>query len=342
MSKTLFVVNPAASGGRGLETWERFCDSWPDEPDPNDVFMTDRPGQATEIVASAEDYDLVVAVGGDGTACETLSGLMAHPEPRPTLALVPAGTGNDVARTVRIPLDTESAIATIRDGQSRSFDVIRIDCHLDGHTVRTYSLLSCGVGFRPGDSVRPWMKRWLGPTGAYYLATILEVLTYQLPQMRVSWEEREYSGKTWLVIIGNAEYTSGGSMRTAPGARMDDGELDVTIVPSRSRPSLLFKLLPKAPSGDHVEDPSIQYFPARRIEVESDPPADLEIDGNPFGQTPATLTVCPRAVRIVCPSGSDTLGEVRARMWHDQAVRLGAAAPASAWLLITGRDWDIT
>ena len=70
MSKDLFVVNPPASGGRGLVAWERFREEWPDELDPADVVLTTHVGHATEAVAAAEGYDRIVAVGGDATVNE--------------------------------------------------------------------------------------------------------------------------------------------------------------------------------------------------------------------------------------------------------------------------------
>jgi diacylglycerol kinase family enzyme len=59
--------------------------------------------------------------------------------------------------------------------------------------------------------------------------------------------------------------------------------------------------LPKVASGAHVNEPGVRYFPARRIEVDSDPPAIIEIDGDLFGMTPATFAVCPNAVQVLCP-----------------------------------------
>ena len=89
-------------------------------------------------------------------------------------------------------------------------------------------------------------------------------------------------------------------MRLAPDARTDDGEFDVTIVPYQSRTELLRKLH-KVATGSHVQEPSVRYFRAKSLEVDSVPPAGLAIDGDLFGTTPATLALCPRAVEIRCP-----------------------------------------
>ena len=71
------------SGGEGLATWKKFLDLWQDPVDPTDVIVTERAGHAREIAASTHDRDLFVAVGGDGTANEIMSGIMTRAEPRP-------------------------------------------------------------------------------------------------------------------------------------------------------------------------------------------------------------------------------------------------------------------
>jgi diacylglycerol kinase (ATP) len=303
MPKDLFIVNPAASGGRGEETWKRFLAEWANDIEPADVVVTTHVGQATEVVAASEGYERIVAVGGDGTINEILPGLMAHGAARPSLAIVPAGTGNDIARTIGVPLEVPEAITTLRQGHEGAFDVLQIDCRLNGRPTRTYALLSCGVGFSAAalGTVKPWMKRVLGPAGGYYLATLLAMAIYRFPEMTVRVEQGEYRGRAWIVVIGNAERVSGGSMCIAPGALMDDGIANFTLVPARAKLHSLFTLFPRMPSGAHTAEPGVEYFPGEWIEIESSPPASIEIDGNPFGETPMRCQLLHRAVRVACP-----------------------------------------
>ena len=104
-----------------------------------------------------------------------------------------------------------------------------------------------------------------------------------------------------MVITANVERTSGGSMCLAPGARFDDGELNVSIIPFQTKLRDVPTMLPKVPSGGHVAEPGVMFFPTKRMTVESDPPAVLDIDGDLFGTTPAVFEVCPRAAEIICP-----------------------------------------
>lgn len=305
MDRILYIINPVASGGAGSNAWKRFRSQWPNLVDPKDIRVAERPGHATEIAASSEGYEILAAVGGDGTVGEILSGIMEHQEPRPKFALIPAGTSNDVARHVGI-FSVEDAMAALIAKHTRMFDIFRVDCKVDGQPAHRYAFMASNVGFFAVSLsfLKPWMKRLLGQKGAHYLCMLMGVATYQPPHMTVLWEDQEYSGRTWKVLVGNVEWTLGGRLRIAPGARTDDGELNVTIVPFKSKVNILLKL-PKISKGSLINERDILYFPVTRIDVNSDPPVCLEIDGDLIGTTPATFTVCPRAVQIVSPTPSN-------------------------------------
>jgi diacylglycerol kinase (ATP) len=304
MHKTLYVINPAGRGGAGVKVWERVQSTWSDRIASEDAHVTERQGHAREIAAAAEGYDILAAIGGDGTVGEVMTGVMSQPEPHPRIAIIPAGTGNDIARNLGI-LSFEDAVDALHGDHSRSVDLIRIECQVEGSTAHRYAFLTANAGFSANTMIRPWMKRILGPAGAYYLATILQIVTYRAPHIAARWEEHEYSGEAWMVIVANVERTSGGSMCLAPGAQFDDGELNVSIIPFQSKLREVATMLPKVASGGHIEEPSVMYFPTKGIAVESDPPVVIDIDGDIFGMTPATFAVCPRAVQVLCPERAD-------------------------------------
>ena len=96
MDRCLYIINPAGHGGKGTAAWEAFKTLWPDPIDPEHVMVTNRAGHAREIATSVKGYDVLAAVGGDGTIGEVISGLMDRKGSRPKLALIPTGTGNDM------------------------------------------------------------------------------------------------------------------------------------------------------------------------------------------------------------------------------------------------------
>ena len=126
--------------------------------------------------------------------------------------------------------------------------------------------------------------------------------------MTLKTEEKNFSGRAWLALVGNAESTAGGSMCLAPGAQLDDGELNISLFPDGSRIKMGLKLMPKIESGQHVDVPEISYFPGKRIEIDSDPPAVVELDGDLYGVTPAVFAVCPSAIQILTPGATKEEG----------------------------------
>jgi diacylglycerol kinase (ATP) len=216
------------------------------------------------------------------------------------LAIIPGGTGNDIARNAGI-FSVADAVSALHARHTRVFDLLRVDCQINGGQGYGYSFLFGNVGFSAVPMIKSWMKRALGAKGAYYLGVFLQILAYRAPHMTVRTEDQEYAGRTYMVVAGNAEWCSGGSMRISPGALTDDGELNIIIVPSLSKFKVITKLFSRIATGEHINTPGVSYFPGRRIEVYSNPSAVLDLDGDLFGTTPATFTICPRSLRIICP-----------------------------------------
>ena len=299
MNKVLYIINPAGNGGAGIKVWAAFKSAWAEPIDPAQVVFTERPGHAREIAARCDDCEILAAVGGDGTVGEVISGIMERQEPQPKLAVVPCGTGNDVSQNAGI-FSVTDAVAALREGHSRAFDLIRVDGQVDGSEEHRYAFLFGNTGFSSIPKMKPWMKRLLGATGAYYLATFLQVLAYRAPHMTVRVDGREYVGQTYMVIAGNSEWAAGGCMRICPGARTDDGELNVTIISQASIYRIVTKLLSSIAKGTHINLPEVSYFTGRKIEVHSEPPAVLDLDGELFGTTPAAFSICPLALEVMC------------------------------------------
>jgi len=301
LNKVLYIVNPAGNGGAGMKVWETFKSFWADPIDSAHVVFTERLGHAREIAASCNGYEIIAAVGGDGTVGEVISGIMDRQEPRPRLAVIPCGTGNDIAQNAGI-FSVADAAAALHEGQSRAFDLIRVGRPVDGQTEHRHAFLFANTGFSSIPMMKPWMKRLLGATGAYYLAALLQALAYRSPHMVVRVDGKEYVGNTFLVIAGNAERAAGGCMRICPGAITNDGELNISIIKPVSVYKVITQLFPRIAKGTHINAPGISYFTGRKIEVQSEPPAVLDLDGELFGTTPATFSVCPLALGVVCHS----------------------------------------
>ena len=299
MSRHAFIVNLVASGGDGLKGWEKFCSLWPEKIDKKDIYFTESPGHISEIAVSCSACDVIVAVGGDGTASDVLSGIMQRTEPHPKFAVIPTGTGNDIANTAGI-YTIEDGVKALRQGSTQRFDLIKIICQRGDDQVQRYGFLYCDIGFSTAchRMLKPWMKRIFGAKGAYFLIAFLGVFVYKPAVMKLRFQDHERNGRMWMVFIGNAEWSAGGNMRLAPGALPNDGELNVAIIPIRSKLEILFKLS-RIAKGEHINDPGVEYFPVQNIEIESETFAGVEIDGDIFGNTPAKVSICPAAIKLI-------------------------------------------
>lgn len=303
--RMLFIVNPASHGGAGAVAWEQFQGLWHDPIPPVDVVRTRQAGEGREL-ASTTERDTVVVVGGDGTVNEVMSGVLDKPGERPRLAIVPAGTGNDDARHARIG-SVVDAVAALRDGMDRAFDVIEVDWTDHRGEHRGYAFLQAIVGFSGSVAVRPSVKRVFGATVAYYLGALTAMAAYQAPLMAISTDGHRYDAPIWMVIIGNAEWTSGASMRLSPGARTDDAQLNVTVIPKeRSKLRMAARMMPKIASGEHVHDPDVDYFTATRLDLHSSRPTTLDLDGELREASRVHCRVLPGALQMVTgPTPSD-------------------------------------
>ncbi|MEC8973185.1 MAG: hypothetical protein VX509_04650, partial [Verrucomicrobiota bacterium] len=107
-------------------------------------------------------------------------------------------------------------------------------------------------------------------------------------------------GRMFQVCVGNTEFAAGGVMRVSPGARPDDGLLNISLVDALGRLQIV-RRFPSILSGSYVEDERVDYFTGKRLEIDAKPTAELQADGDIIGTTPATVELLPSALRLVVP-----------------------------------------
>lgn len=300
-SRMGFIVNPAAGAGRGHARWEEFKLRFPPSNVEEKVVFTSRPGEAVRLAQElARECDVVVAVGGDGTFFEVASGILLAGSETVRMGLVPLGTGNDTAILCGLG-DTALARQALTRGQTRACDVIRICCREAASGVTRYSLLYASVGIigEVLKRVTPRVKRVFGRRLAYPVGALRAIWKYRAPQMRVTCDGQSWEKRFLLLCASNAEL-SGGGMRLAPDAKMDDGLLDVNLAETVSRRAAAV-LIWRMSRGRRISHPRLRYFNARTVAVEADPPIEVQADGEIIGQTPAQFEVMPRALRVLVP-----------------------------------------
>ncbi len=305
MAEMLLIVNPRSANGSTGRRWGEIERTLRARlPLSFDVAFSERPEHATTIAREAtEQYSRVTVLGGDGTINEVVNGLIAEDRPvRPDLILgiIPRGTGADFVRSLGIPHDLEGAAERLASGTVRDVDVGKVRYRRpDGSEGVRYFIneAEIGMGAAVCQAVNRSSKR-LGGRLSFLRAILTTSLRYPNQVVRLSLEgapaEQVIINNIWLA---NGQY-SGGGIRSAPRARLDDGLLDVVQVGPMG---LLDKItgMPKLRSGAFVDGPNVTYLTARRIEAESEAPVPVEVEGEPIGSLPATFEVIGERLRVM-------------------------------------------
>jgi len=296
-----FIVNPAAGAGRGGPRWAELERSFRQSGTQEKILFTSRPGEGVSLAQRlARECEVVMAVGGDGTIFEVASGILLSGATNPCLGLVPLGTGNDTAILCGIR-DAAQAKQALRGTRTKALDVIRVRCEKDGAPVTHYALLYAAVGIigEVLKQVTPRVKRVFGRRLAYPVGALRAIWKYRAPQMRVTCDGQTWENRYLMACASNAEL-SGGGMRLAPGAKMDDGLLDVNLAETVSRQAAA-ALVWRMSRGHRISHPKLRYFTARYVAVEADPPIEVQADGEIIGHTPAQFEVMPQALSVLIP-----------------------------------------
>lgn len=238
---------------------------------------------------AAQPGDVVAAMGGDGMAH---LGLNACAGTDATLALIPAGTGNDFARGAGVPGSIREAVEALVRGRSRVLDLSL----LANETGTRYvgAVVSSGYDARVNRATNDIRLR-LGPLSYGYIA-LRELAGFSPLDYRLVIDGRPRELSAMLVAVANTG-VFGGGMRIAPDADPADGLLDVTIIHAASRGKLL-RLLPSLYSGSFVRDPAVERLRARTIEIDGDGLFAMG-DGEEMGPVPARVRCVPGCLRLI-------------------------------------------
>ncbi|HET7559371.1 MAG TPA: diacylglycerol kinase family protein, partial [Limnochordia bacterium] len=287
--------------------WPRLAARLGERGDAFERVRTTRPGDAGRLAAQAQadGYDRIIAIGGDGTLQETIDGLLRAaataqaagptqmtPAPAGPVGWIPAGTGNDFARSTGIPTDPLQALTLALDGEPHPIDV--------GQINGTYFLNVAGAGFDAKVAARVnRMRLRLGGLPTYLLAVLCELWLQKNAPLVVRWDGRSKRINSFLIAVGNAQYYGGG-IRMCPGAQLDDGLLDVCIGGDFGRLEAL-RALTRTFSGRHVALPKVEVLKAKTLRIDGPPDLPIHADGQTLGTLPAEIRVCPGALGFIAP-----------------------------------------
>lgn len=300
MTETFFaVVNPEAGHGRCGREASPALERLRASGIQLEVVETHHPGQGTELVREAlgRGFRRFLAVGGDGIAYEIVNGLFPAAESgeRPTLAMLPLGTGNSFLRDFTIDREVEYTTRAVLEGRSRPCDVLRMK-HREG-VIYYINLLSVGFSADAAAVTNRKFKRW------GHLGYLLGVFTCLLRLDRRPFPHRlddqaEFDRRPCLFLtFSNSKFT-GRTMMIAPQADTSDGLIEYVRWGPIGRLGLIANLHTLY-DGSHIQHPLASRRAVRRVEFSLDGPVDVMVDGEVLTLHCETLDVLPAALNVM-------------------------------------------
>src|SRR5699024_5946745 len=241
--------------------------------------------------AAENKFDLIIVAGGDGTINEVIHGL-ADLEYRPKVGIIPAGTTNDFARALSIPLKIHLALGVILNGQSIHLDIGRVN---DQHFI---NIAGGGDLTELTYDVPSGMKAVIGQL-AYYMKGIEMLPSLKPVHTRIEYDDQVFEGKIMLFLVANTNSVAGFE-KLAPNASINDGYFDLIILKKTNLAEFL-KIATSALRGHHLTDKQIIYAQAKKITVYPEDRMQLNIDGEYGGLLPGVIENLQEHIEFMVP-----------------------------------------
>ncbi|QNN52740.1 diacylglycerol kinase [Nocardioides mesophilus] len=233
-----------------------------------------------------DGLEALVVCGGDGLAHIAVQALAGS---ETALGVIPSGTGNDVARCLRVPRhDPQAAADVVVASRVREIDLARAG--------DTYFVTVLAAGFDSKVNERANAMVWPQGQMRYNLATLAELRVFEPLPYCLELDGSQRSVEAMLVAVGNGP-SFGGGLRITEGAELDDGLLDVVVIHPMTKAKLV-RVYPKLFRGTHVTLPEYEHHRVREVTVTA-PGITAYADGERIGPLPLTVTAVPRALKVL-------------------------------------------
>ncbi len=310
--KTKLIVNPTSARGKMQKRWPQIQAILQAENFPFEVAFTERRGHAIALARAAVDagFELIVAVGGDGTLNEVVNGMLSTPlknagslggqllNSSALLGVIPSGTGSDFVRSAGLPHDALMAARHLAHAAgARPIDIGELTCRTDGQSSQRYFANVAGMGFdaevverlehggKRGGGTIPYLSTLIGTVFSYRNKDVILRVDDQTTQARVN-----------AVVICNGKYFGGGMM-VGPNAALDDGLLDVVTIGDMNAVEVLVNTR-RIYNGTHLSLAKVSEYRAKNVTVETAQRVWIEVDGELVGEGSASFCVHPAALRL--------------------------------------------
>lgn len=294
MSKYYITVNPHGGTKKGPKILSQILPIFESNNAEVTIIETEYAGHAKDLAMDVDmtDYEGFCCIGGDGTMHEAINGLLSRQDKkRFPLGLITGGTGNSFMCDMDC-LDPVDAAKRILSGKRRFVDVL--ECNSNDDVYYAFNLVGWGMPTDINNLAES--LRWLG-TQRYNIATLIEVMRNSKRFAKLSINGETISNDFAFIIACNTIHVGKG-MKMAPKASIDDGLVDIIIVPKVNRIKLL-KLFPKLFTGEHINSPYLEYKQVNSFSIVPNENNKLNIDGELLGTTPVKVKVLNKEIEVL-------------------------------------------
>lgn len=299
-----FIVNPASANGSTERLWGQIEQAIRREIGDFEAVFTTTSNHATDLARKAldEGFEMVVAVGGDGTVNEVVNGFFdsgVPVNPDAVLGVICRGTGSDFIKTMNIPKEIEGAARVLKGRAVKRCDAGRvISRDTGGGQMERYfvNIADFGVGGEAVERVNNTTKAFGGFVSFLY-GTLATLWAYKGKTVRIRIDDHyEVEKPINSVVIANGQYFGGG-MWVAPHAEVDDGLFDILVLDDMTFLESLANI-PRLYKGTHIEHPKVECFRGKTLIAESDEDVLIDIEGEHGGLLPARFEIIPSSINV--------------------------------------------
>jgi len=293
--KFCMIVNPHAGKKQGMSVAEEALEQLKKHNIDVDMLVSKKHRDSITLASNLniQDFDGILAVGGDGTLFEVINGLLENRQDiEIPIGQIPVGTGNSFIKDLGIN-NLEDSIQAIISGRTRAVDLGEFSYTKGKH----FFINLLGTGFVSNVAYRAKKYKLLGSL-SYIFGVLEEVVVLKSTNIEITIDGNLIKRKAVFTEICNSRFT-GGDMLMAPDAKIDDGLLDIIILKKVSRLKLL-SLFPLLFKGEHVNDDAVEVFTGKNISLISDKQLILTPDGETFGNTPIDVSLYPKKIKMFC------------------------------------------
>jgi diacylglycerol kinase (ATP) len=298
--KIKIILNPMADMGNAWRV-ARDLRSITEQHGGIDWSGTVYPGHAIELAKSADGYDMVIAMGGDGTVHEVMNGLMQIPaDKRPILGVVPVGSGNDFGHGIAASRTPTAALNHAINGQPATVDLGLMTA---GDGRKEYFDNTLGIGFGATVTIRshrlPFLRGFL-----MYLTSVLQtiLIDHNPIKMQIETDNEHWEQRVIYLVLCNGPREGGGFL-IAPEAKIDDGLLNYAMITDVSR-LMMLRIVPEVMKGTHGRFKQVKMGTCKKFTVKADRPLYIHADGEIFTGPGTDLRevsfeILPNALKVV-------------------------------------------